>query len=123
MSNLDGDIEVKVTGLRPGEKLYEELLIGENATGTQHPRIMRAEESSIPYENLHEIILELEKSVEENDVKHIVAILTNTISEYTPEADIKDHLWVSNKENIISGLEDGNNHNVIKLSNKNSEKE
>ena len=121
--NVDGDIDIKVTGLRPGEKLYEELLIGENATGTQHPRIMRAEESYIPYENLHKIILELEKSIEVNDVMRIVAIMTDTISEYTPEADIKDHLWISNKENILSGLEDSNYHNIIELSSKNNEKE
>ena len=44
----DGDIEIRFTGLRPGEKLYEELLIGENALSTRHSRIMRAEEEVLP---------------------------------------------------------------------------
>ena len=116
--NMDGDIEIKVTGLRPGEKLYEELLIGENATGTQHPRIMRAEESFIPYENLNKIIMELESSIEKNDVERIIKILTNTISEYTPEIDIKDHLWTNNQTNNSLGTDDVKQHNVIELNNK-----
>ena len=116
--NMDGDIEVKVTGLRPGEKLYEELLIGENATGTQHPRIMRAEESFIPYEDLHKIIVELEKSIEVNNVKRVIEILTETINEYTPETDIKDHLWTNNQTNNPLGNDNIKQHNVIELSNK-----
>ena len=116
--NMDGDIEIKVTGLRPGEKLYEELLIGENATGTQHPRIMRAEESFIPYEDLHKIIVELESLIIENDVKRIIEILTETINEYTPETDIKDHLWINNQTNNPLGSDNVKQHNVIELSNK-----
>ena len=122
-TNVDGDIEIKVTGLRPGEKLYEELLIGENATGTQHPRIMRAEESYIPYEKLQTIILELDGAIEDNNVKRIITILTDTISEYTPEADIKDHLWTNNQANKTAKIADIKQHNVIALSSKNNEKE
>jgi len=50
--NPTGDIEIQYTGLRPGEKLYEELLIGDNVIGTEHSRIMRAEEVSLPWEEV-----------------------------------------------------------------------
>ncbi len=52
-SNPNGDIAIEYSGLRPGEKLFEELLIGDNVSGTQHPRIMRAEEVTIAWETLH----------------------------------------------------------------------
>ena len=55
-NNPDGDIEIEFTGLRPAEKLYEELLIGENVSGTEHPRIMRAEEHFVPYEQLEGLL-------------------------------------------------------------------
>jgi len=51
--NPEGDIEVVYTGLRPGEKLYEELLIGSNVKGTEHPRIMSADEECLTYDVLY----------------------------------------------------------------------
>jgi FlaA1/EpsC-like NDP-sugar epimerase len=55
----DGDIEIKFTGLRPAEKLYEELLIGNNVSGTEHPMIMRAEEHSLPWEEVEDLLNDL----------------------------------------------------------------
>ncbi|MCH7551213.1 MAG: polysaccharide biosynthesis protein, partial [Proteobacteria bacterium] len=57
--NPDGDIEIQFTGLRPAEKLYEELLIGANVTGTEHPRIMRADEDFLPFDVLSALLDEL----------------------------------------------------------------
>lgn len=60
----DGDIEIRITGLRPGEKLYEELLIGEDSRETLHPRIMRATEYSLPYETLMGQLRMLDRSLQ-----------------------------------------------------------
>ena len=58
--NPGGDVEISFTGLRPAEKLYEELLIGENVSGTDHPRIMRAREDYLPSEELYVLLGDLE---------------------------------------------------------------
>ena len=91
-----GDIEIKIVGLRPGEKLYEELLIGDNVTGTEHPLIMRAEESSIPWGELQKIIGELDQYCHETDVKGVRDILLKVVSGYAPECDIQDKVWLEN---------------------------
>lgn len=96
----DGDIEIKIVGLRPGEKLYEELLIGDNVTGTEHPLIMRAQESSIPWEELQEIIGKLDQCCHDTDVKGVRDILLAVISGYKPECEIQDMVWLENNIRI-----------------------
>ena len=91
--NPEGDISIQVTGLRPGEKLYEELLIGDNVTGTQHPRILRAEETYIAYDKLEEILSELQQFINSHDVNGIINVLTSNISGFTPDSQINDYLW------------------------------
>ena len=71
--NPQGDIMIKFTGLRPGEKLYEELLIGENVSGTQHPMIMRAEEEMLPWSELENLLLELKQCMREYDIEKLRA--------------------------------------------------
>ncbi len=95
-ASSNGDIEIKIVGLRPGEKLYEELLIGDNVTGTDHPLIMRAEESSIPWEELQSIIGELDQCCHGIDVKGVRDILLAVVSGYDPECDIQDKVWLEN---------------------------
>lgn len=90
----DGDIEIKIVGLRPGEKLYEELLIGDNVSGTEHPLIMRAEESLIPWDKLQKIISDLDQCCHETDVKGVRDILLSVVSGYDPECDIQDKVWL-----------------------------
>jgi FlaA1/EpsC-like NDP-sugar epimerase len=111
----DGDIEIKITGLRPGEKLYEELLIGENATGTQHPRIMQAQERYIAYGELKDNITELEKYIKENDIKSILYLLLKIIDGYVPEKKIKDYLWNQSENDKSDQVEGAKHKNIVRL--------
>lgn len=90
--NSDGDIEIVITGLRPGEKLYEELLIGDNPTGTPHPRVMRAREDAIPWDELMARMAVLEVALAANSVAQIRQILQELVSGYRPADEIVD--WV-----------------------------
>lgn len=90
--NPDGDIEIKITGLRPGEKLYEELLIGDNPKPTSHPRIMKAHEEFIPWASLEGKLKALEMALNINDVAVIRAMMKQLVSGYTPSDEIVD--WV-----------------------------
>jgi FlaA1/EpsC-like NDP-sugar epimerase len=88
----EGDIEIKMTGLRPGEKLYEELLIGENVTETAHPKIMRAQETLITHERLLELLQQLKSAYQTNNVKQIRELLLNTIDGFEPQCENQDWL-------------------------------
>jgi FlaA1/EpsC-like NDP-sugar epimerase len=89
-SNQDGDIEIKVTGLRPGEKLYEELLIGDNPMPTAHPRIMKAREDFLPWKDLQAKLIDLNLTLEHNDVPLIRDRLNGLVPGYKPEHDVVD---------------------------------
>ena len=80
----DGDIEIVVTGLRPGEKLYEELLIGDNPTPTAHPRIMKAHEDCLSWDDLTAQLSELKKAAAAGDVDAMKAVLTICVQGYLP---------------------------------------
>jgi FlaA1/EpsC-like NDP-sugar epimerase len=98
-SNPDGDIEIVYTGLRPAEKLYEELLIGSNVTGTEHPMIMRAMEHQMPWPELKEILVELLDALDEFDCQRARELLIRTVTEYRPESGIQDHVWLQAQQN------------------------
>ncbi len=91
--NPHGDISIEFTGLRPGEKLYEELLIGDNVSATQHPMIMRASEDHLPWETLKKHLGELLRSVECNDYSHVRQLLRETVSGYVPDGEIVDWIY------------------------------
>lgn len=78
----DGDIEIRICGLRPGEKLYEELLIGENIEETSHPRIMRSREHCLPPEQLYACLAELQSKVSAGDISGILFWLQKLVPEY-----------------------------------------
>ena len=88
----EGDIEIAVTGLRPGEKLYEELLIGDNPKPTVHPRIMKAHEEFIPWAEFETKLSSLEMALNVNDVGVIRLMMQQLVAGYIPSDDIVD--WV-----------------------------
>ena len=90
----DGDIEIQYIGLRPAEKLFEELLIGSNVSGTEHPRILRADEECLSYEILDEILGELKRASAELDYDQARQILLRAVVEYKPSNGIDDLVWL-----------------------------
>ncbi|WP_028694647.1 polysaccharide biosynthesis protein [Pseudomonas cremoricolorata] len=88
-----GDIAIEFTGLRPGEKLYEELLIGENVLATGHPMIMSANEDHLPWETLKQRLDLLLAAVATDDCKIIRQLLRDSVSGYAPSGDIVDWLY------------------------------
>ena len=80
--NPDGDIDIEVVGLRPGEKLYEELLIGANPVATAHPRIMMANETFIPWHVLSHRLVELAELICRQDAMGVRSFLVDLVSEY-----------------------------------------
>jgi len=89
----DGDIEIEYIGLRPAEKLYEELLIGTNVSGTDHPRIMRANEEFLPNDVLEPVLAELRAASDRLDYGSTREILNETVREYSPNTNIDDLVW------------------------------
>lgn len=93
-----GDIGIEFTGLRPGEKLYEELLIGEDVKPTEHPMIMRAEEDMLPWEELKARLQALLAAVSEDDYARVRVLLRETVHGYVPEGEIVDWIHLRNRE-------------------------
>ncbi|WP_134677802.1 polysaccharide biosynthesis protein [Ectopseudomonas khazarica] len=97
-STPHGDIAIEFTGLRPGEKLYEELLIGEDVKPTEHPMIMRAEEDMLPWEELKVRLQALLAAVDEDDYARVRMLLRETVHGYVPEGEIVDWIHLRNRE-------------------------
>ncbi|GHD53954.1 NDP-sugar epimerase, includes UDP-GlcNAc-inverting 4,6-dehydratase FlaA1 and capsular polysaccharide biosynthesis protein EpsC [Marinobacter persicus] len=91
--NPDGDIEIVFSGLRPGEKLYEELLIGNDPQGTAHPRIMMAREVSLPWEELEPLLARFTQASHNFDCQAVVDLLQKARTAYTPSSDMADLVW------------------------------
>jgi FlaA1/EpsC-like NDP-sugar epimerase len=92
-ANPDGDIEIEYTGLRTAEKLFEELLIGTNVTGTDHPMIMRAIEHHLPWTRMQQILNEQLVTLASFDCHRALALLAESVAEYQAEVDIRDYVW------------------------------
>jgi FlaA1/EpsC-like NDP-sugar epimerase len=93
--NPDGDIEIEITGLRPGEKLFEELLIGDNPKPTAHARIMKAHEEFIPWAELAGKLDALEMALNINDVGVIRLMMQQLVAGYTPSDEIVDWVYLA----------------------------
>jgi FlaA1/EpsC-like NDP-sugar epimerase len=89
----DGDIEISYTGLRPAEKLYEELLIGNNVTGTEHPMILRAIEHSLPWERVQSLLEEILVAMSRFDCHRAQQLLGEVVEEYKPAPESHDLVW------------------------------
>jgi FlaA1/EpsC-like NDP-sugar epimerase len=93
--NPSGDIELTITGLRPGEKLYEELLIGDNPLPTEHSRIMKAHEDFLPWCDLQAKLDYLMQALNANDVPLIRTLLKELVPGYQPDSDVVDWVWMA----------------------------
>lgn len=91
--NPSGDIEIAFSGLRPGEKLYEELLVGSNVEGTKHPRIMTANEKFLVWSEMSEFLEQLMFACNHSDQVRIREILLSAPTDFNPSNDISDLLW------------------------------
>jgi FlaA1/EpsC-like NDP-sugar epimerase len=94
-SNPDGDIEINYMGLRPAEKLFEELLIGANVAGTEHPKILRAIEHGLSWERTKQILDELLVALSNFDCPRSMALLSDAVAEYPRRRNIRDYVWIS----------------------------
>jgi FlaA1/EpsC-like NDP-sugar epimerase len=105
--NPDGDIEICYTGLRPAEKLYEELLIGNNVAGTQHPRIMRAIEESLGWRKIHEFLEQLQLATQTFNCARAREVLCQAVAGYTPACRVEDLVWQQRERLVRPAVEAG----------------
>jgi len=90
-----GDIEIHYSGLRPGEKLYEELLIGDDVRATDHPRIMTANEIDLPWEEVEALLAELDQHCHVFQIDKVHQLLQKAPLAFTPNDGISDLVWQS----------------------------
>jgi FlaA1/EpsC-like NDP-sugar epimerase len=96
--NPQGDIEIKITGLRPGEKLYEELLIGDDEKPTRHPRIKAANEVYLNWPDMQALLSELSEASISYDVEKIRALMLSAPTGFNPTDGICDLWWRANQK-------------------------
>jgi len=89
----DGNIAIHYTGLRPAEKMYEELLIGNNVTGTDHPMILRAMEESLPWPRVQHYLEQLLQASAWSDCEKVREILIECLGNYRPDNGVDDLVW------------------------------
>lgn len=97
-ANPDGDIEILITGLRPGEKLYEELLICGTSEATSHPKIMRAREEFMNWDEFQLCLASLKEATSTNNVRAMSALIQELVQGYSPESDFVDWLHVEREK-------------------------
>ncbi|WP_414154087.1 polysaccharide biosynthesis protein [Pseudomonas sp. BNK-43-a] len=98
--NPYGDIAIEFSGLRPGEKLYEELLIGDNVAVTQHPMIMTASEDHLSWDELKTRLETLLRAIEQDDFVRVRQLLRETVAGYSPDGEIVD--WIYQQRRLES---------------------
>jgi len=110
----EGDIEIVVTGLRPGEKLYEELLLGDDPQPTQHTKIQRARDAFMPWNELEVHLNTLQLALGHNNVEVILSLLQKLVTGYKPNSDIVD--WVYREQSRLGNGTDNLDHTADPLS-------
>ncbi len=91
-TNPNGDIEIRYTGLRPGEKLYEELLIGDNVSKTENPLIMRAEEKMLDWKKLEPKLNQMNDAIVACNQQKLRDVLISVVPDFKPQCEISDVL-------------------------------
>ena len=100
-ANPDGDISIIYTGLRPGEKLYEELLIGDDVTNTAHPRILSSNENYWEWRRLGELLARLSAACLKFEYPQIREILMEAPTAYSPSSELVDLVWMENDKSSV----------------------
>jgi FlaA1/EpsC-like NDP-sugar epimerase len=117
-NNKEGDIEIKIVGLRPGEKLYEELLLGDNPQKTQHSKIQKAQDPFIPFNQLEVDLNTLKTLLDHNKVLEVKEWLTKIVKTYQSNTAIVDHVYLEqcklDKSSFVP-VDEGNK--VVKIKN------
>jgi FlaA1/EpsC-like NDP-sugar epimerase len=117
-NNIEGDIEIKIIGLRSGEKLYEELLLGDNPIKTQHPKIQKAQDPFIPFNQLEIDLNNLKNLLDHNKASEVKELLAKIVKTYQSNSAIVDHVYLEqskfDKSSFVSVDEE---NKVVKIKN------
>jgi FlaA1/EpsC-like NDP-sugar epimerase len=114
-NNKEGDIEIKIIGLRPGEKLYEELLLGDNPQKTQHPKIQKAQDPLIPFNQLEVDLNNLRTLLDHNKVLEVKELLTKIVKTYQSNSVIVDHVYLEQNKIEKSYLATKSYNKIVKI--------
>jgi len=101
-NNPDGDVKIDIIGLRPGEKLYEELLLGDDPKETEHPKIKRAEDPLIPWSQLEHHLKKLKGLIQDGKIKETSNFLQKIVKEYKSSGEIVDQIFKEKKNFNLS---------------------
>ena len=117
--NPTGDIGIEIIGLRPGEKLYEELLIGDDPQKTNHPKIYKANDPYIPFEQIEQDLNDLKNLCDNNKVKDVKELLEQILKLYQSNSNIIDHIYnqqlINYEHRKDSSMYKAKNNKVIKI--------
>jgi FlaA1/EpsC-like NDP-sugar epimerase len=117
-NNEEGDIEIKIIGLRPGEKLYEELLLGDNPQNTKHPKIQKTQDPFIPFNQLEVDLNNLRTLLDHNKVFKIKELLAKIVKTYQSNSAIVDHVYLEQSKLDKSSFVPADDKNeVVKIKN------
>jgi len=118
-NNPKGDIEIIITGLRPGEKLYEELLIGDNPQKTNHPKIQKTSDPLVPFDQLEKDLNYLSFLLDNNEAGNVKNLLKKMVKLYNPKTEIVDHIYnellPSKKNNQNLSLDKHKDSKIVKI--------
>jgi FlaA1/EpsC-like NDP-sugar epimerase len=114
-NNKEGDIEIKIIGLRPGEKLYEELLLGDNPQKTQHPKIQKAQDPFITLNQLEVDLNNLKTLLDHNKVFEVKELLAKIVKTYNSNSVIVDHVYLKKTELLKSHPIYRSNNKIVKI--------